>query len=145
MQIILSKWHKTRRSWWYTIQMCYHPEGPQGMKKCLSDQWPCEKPFPNVQPELSLRQLHSVCSCPITNHQRGEISSLPSAHTLEETVDCHELISQPSLLQAELQKWLQPHLVSLALKIFHRLVSLLWTHSCNFIGFLHWSSWNCAE
>lgn len=64
----------------------------------------CEEPFPNVQSELSLKQLHSIYSCPITDHQRGEISSLPSADTLEEIIDCDEVIPQPSLLQTELQK-----------------------------------------
>lgn len=105
----------------------------------------CEEPFPNVQSELSLMQLHSIYSCPIIDHQRGEISNLPSVYTLEEIADCDEVIPQPSILQTKLQKWLQPHLVSLALKTIHRLVSLLWTHSCNFIGFPHWSTWNYPE
>ncbi|KAK4807096.1 hypothetical protein QYF61_018437 [Mycteria americana] len=50
-----------------------------------------EEPFPNVQSELPLRQLHSISSCP-------QISTSPSAAPLEEVVDCNEVTPQPSLL-----------------------------------------------
>lgn len=31
-----------------------------------------EEPFPNVQAELPLMQLHSISSCPVDGHQRGD-------------------------------------------------------------------------
>jgi len=37
-----------------------------------------EEPFPNVQSELHLMQLHSIFSCPVAHHQR-EISTSPYA------------------------------------------------------------------
>lgn len=36
-----------------------------------------EEPFPNVQAELPLMQLHSISSCPATSDQRDEISTSP--------------------------------------------------------------------
>ena len=48
-----------------------------------------EEPFPNVQSELALTQLHSIPSCPIAGHQREEISTSPSAAPLEKGVDCN--------------------------------------------------------
>ena len=60
-----------------------------------------EEHFPNVQSELPLTELHSISSCLITGHQRAEINISPSTAHLEEIVDCHEVTSQPSLLQAE--------------------------------------------
>ena len=54
---------------------------------CSSDQPPSsEEPFPNVQSELALMQLHSISLYPVAGHQRGEISSSPSAVSLEEGV-----------------------------------------------------------
>jgi len=55
-----------------------------------------EEPFPDVQPELPLMQLHSVSRCLITGHQREEISTSPSAASLEEVVDCDEVTPQAS-------------------------------------------------
>ncbi|KAK4807107.1 hypothetical protein QYF61_018448 [Mycteria americana] len=80
-----------------------------------------EEPFPNVQSELPLRQLHSISSCPIAGHQREEISTSPSPAPHEEVVDCNEVTPQPSLLQAEEAKCPQPLLISLALETFHHL------------------------
>ncbi|KAK4806146.1 hypothetical protein QYF61_001069 [Mycteria americana] len=63
-----------------------------------------EEPFPYVQSELPLTQLHSISPCPIAGHQREEISTSPSAAPLEEAVGCDEVTPQPSLLQAEQAK-----------------------------------------
>ena len=60
-----------------------------------------EEPFPKVQSELPLTQLHSICLCPIIGHQREEISTSPYTALLEEVVDCDAITPQPSLLQAE--------------------------------------------
>lgn len=56
-----------------------------------------EKAFANVQSEFPLVKLHSVSSCPVTGHQRKEISTSSSAALLEEVADCDEVISQSSL------------------------------------------------
>ncbi|KAK4818862.1 hypothetical protein QYF61_020081 [Mycteria americana] len=58
----------------------------------VTDHPPSEEPFPNVQSELPLMQLHSISSCPIADHQREEISTSPSVDPLEEVVDCNEVL-----------------------------------------------------
>ena len=50
-----------------------------------------EEPFPSVQSELPLMQLHSISSCPVSGHQGEEISTSPSAAPLEEVLDCDEV------------------------------------------------------
>jgi len=62
----------------------------------------CEEPFPNVQSELPLTQLHSIPLYPIAGYQREEISTSRSAALLEEVVDRDEGTPQPALLRAEL-------------------------------------------
>lgn len=50
--------------------------------------------------ELPLREVHSISSCPVTGHQREEISTFPSTALLEEVEDWDEVFPQPFLLQA---------------------------------------------
>ena len=64
-----------------------------------------EEPFPNVQSELPLTQLHSLSPCHASGHQREEISTSTSTSPLEEDVDCDDITPLPSLLQAEQTKW----------------------------------------
>lgn len=52
----------------------------------------CDKPFPNVQPELLLTQLHSICLCPVACQQREISTCLPTV-PLYEVVDCDEVRS----------------------------------------------------
>jgi len=63
-----------------------------------------EEPFPSVQSELPLMQLHSISLCPFAGHQREMISSSSVTAPFEEVVDCDEVTPQPSLLQAEQAK-----------------------------------------
>ena len=60
----------------------------------VTDHPPREEPFPHVQYELPLTQLHPVSSWPIAGHQREEISTFPSAACLEDFVDCDEVTQQ---------------------------------------------------
>ena len=80
-----------------------------------------EESFANVQAELPLMHLQFISSCLIAGHQREEISTSPTAATLEEAADCDEVTPQPSLLQAAQNKWPQPLLISLALQTFRQL------------------------
>lgn len=60
-----------------------------------------EEPSLNAQSELRLTQLHSLSLCPVSGHQREEISTSPSAAPLEEIIDCDEFTPKPSFLQAD--------------------------------------------
>lgn len=54
-----------------------------------------EEPFLNIKPKLPLMQFHSVSSCPIAGHQRGDQHLL--CCTFEEAIDSDEVTPQPSL------------------------------------------------
>jgi len=82
--------------WQVGCRHCFPGEPVPVTKHALS-----EEPFPQVQSELSLAQLHSLSSCPIAGHQGEEISISSSRVPGEEVVGCDEVIPQPSLLQAE--------------------------------------------
>lgn len=66
-----------------------------------ADQYLSEEPFPTVQSELPLTQLHSISLYPVSSQQREIICTYPSAASLEEAVGCNEVTPWPSLLQAE--------------------------------------------
>lgn len=72
-----------------------------------------EAPFPNVQSELSLIQLHSISLSPINSHQRDN-----SAARLEEVVDCNG--GHPSAFSSP-TKLPQLLLLSLAFWAFYHL------------------------
>lgn len=57
-----------------------------------------EEPFPNIQPEPHLSQLHDVLSSPVTGGQKEEVTSLLSAFPCEEAVGSHEVTPEHSLL-----------------------------------------------
>lgn len=64
-----------------------------------------------------MKPLHSVSLWHIAGHQRERSISL-SAACLEKGLDCHEVTSQLSLVQAKQAKWSQLLLLSLAFKNF---------------------------
>lgn len=47
-----------------------------------------EKPFPDIQPNPLLAQLHVILLGPVTGHHKEEISTLSSSH--EEVADWNE-------------------------------------------------------
>lgn len=93
-------------------------------------------PFPNVQSELPLTQLHCIFSFPIAGHP-SEISTCPSPACCEEAVACNEGSPQFPLLQAEQTKLSQPLVSVLPSRPFTILAELLWTHS-NSLMSLYW-------
>ena len=111
-----------------------------------------EEPFPNVQSELCLMQLHSISLFPVTSHQRATrlVRERPASH-LHLPFHCppwgscrlqwgHLL----SLLKAEQTKWSPPLLVSLALQAFHLLGHPpVDTNSSK--SFLYWRIQNCTQ
>lgn len=56
------------------------------------------EPFPNIQTEAPLAQLHAIPLGSIAGHQREEVSASQSAPPHDEAVDCHEVYHQSPIL-----------------------------------------------
>jgi len=65
-----------------------------GERVPMTDHHLNEEPFPNVQSQLPLTQLHSISLRPVAGHEREEISTSPSTAPLEEGVGCDEVTHQ---------------------------------------------------